>query len=692
MIASVWSAIRGNAKGEQHVRKRKAGHLLLIVALMLGGLTAGHAHVAAAAVDTPQDHAASLEAAAVTPDRFHAIYALPNDAVLTPSGSRPDLRPNALVPRIQSELRSVREWFATQTGNRRPRFVLGANGIEVTVVTIPVSTAELGSIGWDAHYLILRLLTEAGVLLDNEMGVIYVPSGGPACGATTNHSILYMDACAIYPSGQFGFPFGASYLAAHEMTHALGAVPRCAPHYDGSGHVNSDNRDVLYQGPGGRDFLNLMLDPGHDDYYGHGRADCVDIATHPSWLPPGVGRCDGVQPSTTVVATSGSGPASPPAGAGGFVGVGPTRLFDTRLMSGGAVCPGQTLVAQVAGRAGVPTSGIAAVVLNITATSPVADGYLSIWPAGLARPNSSSVNFAASSTTANLVVATLSADGRIALWNSNDSPLMESVDVIIDVVGYLPSGSGFSGMAPTRVLDTRIGVGAPKAAVTAGGEIALQITGNGGVSNSGVSAVALNVTVTGTTADGYISVWPSGQSRPNVSSLNFGPGTSRANLVIVPVGSDGAVKVWNSNDSSAMRAVSVIADVVGYFTTSGKFHAVTPDRVLDTRVGNGATGPLAPGGQRDVTLVGRAGIPAGATAATLNVTATKTASAGYFTLWPTASARPGTSTVNWSTGQTVANAAIATIGADGKVSIWNANDSPQFASAEAIFDVFGYFT
>ncbi|MEO8692311.1 MAG: hypothetical protein ABI658_02280 [Acidimicrobiales bacterium] len=666
------------------MRKRSVGRLLLVVTLMLAGITAGPERVIA---DTT-----SLGTAAVTPDRFHAIYALPNDAVLTPSGSRPDLRPNVLVPRIQSELRSVREWFATQSGNRRPRFVLGANGIEVTVVTIPVSTAELGASGWDAHYTILRLLTEAGVLLDNEMGVIYVPSDGPACGATTNHSILYMDACSIYPSGQFGFPYGASYLAAHEMTHAFGAVPRCAPHYDGSGHVNSDNRDVLYQGPGGRDFLNLMLDPGHDDYYGHGRPDCVDIATHPAWLPPGVGRCNGVSPSTATVATSGSGPAAPPVGAGGFVGVGPTRLFDTRLTSGGAPCPGQTLLAQVAGRGGVPTSGVAAVVLNITATSPFADGYLSVWPAGLARPNSSSVNFAASSTTANLVVATLSADGRIALWNSNDSPSMDSVDVIVDVVGYLPSGSGFTGMAPTRVLDTRIGVGAPQVPLDAGGEIAVQMTGNGGVPPGGVSAVALNVTVTGTTADGYISVWPSGQARPNVSSLNFGPATSRANLVIVPVGSDGAVKIWNSNDASAMRRASVIADVVGYFETSGSFHAVTPDRVLDTRVGNGATGPLAPGGQRDVALVGRAGIPAGATAVTLNVTATKTASGGYFTLWPTAAAKPGTSTVNWSTGQTVANAAIATIGADGKVSIWNANDSSQFASAEAIFDVFGYFT
>jgi WD40 repeat protein len=242
------------------------------------------------------------------------------------------------------------------------------------------------------------------------------------------------------------------------------------------------------------------------------------------------------------------------------------------------------------------------------------------------------------------------------------------------------------------VLDTRLGVGAPKAAVAAGGEVTLQMTGAGGVPGSDVSAVALNLTITDTAADGYVAAWPSGQGRPNVSSVHFSPGASRATLVIVPVGADGAIKLWNSNDSAGMRPVAMIADVVGYFSGSGSFHAVVPDRVLDTRTGNGATGPLAPGGQRDVMVAGRAGVPPGATAVTINVTATKTAASGYFTLWPTGSARPGTSTVNWSAGQTVANAAIASIGADGKVSIWNANDSPQFANADAIFDVFGYFS
>ena len=66
------------------------------------------------------------------------------------------------------------------------------------------------------------------------------------------------------------WPYGATYLTAHEMTHAFGAVPACAPHYDLVPATSTTN-DVLYAGPGDRDWNNIQLDPGHDDYYGHGR-------------------------------------------------------------------------------------------------------------------------------------------------------------------------------------------------------------------------------------------------------------------------------------------------------------------------------------------------------------------------------------------------------------------------------------
>ena len=93
-----------------------------------------------------------------------------------------------------------------------------------------------------------------------------------------------MTACnGIYPGTHDRFPEGASYLTAHEMTHALGAVPSCAPHSTGDGHVNDSNRDILYEGSDGRDWEHLVLDYNHDDYYDNTAGHCFDIKQDAVW-------------------------------------------------------------------------------------------------------------------------------------------------------------------------------------------------------------------------------------------------------------------------------------------------------------------------------------------------------------------------------------------------------------------------
>jgi hypothetical protein len=239
--------------------------------------------------------------------------------------------------------------------------------------------------------------------------------------------------------------------------------------------------------------------------------------------------------------------------------VSPDRLLDTRTV--GAVAAGATIQLPVLGRSGVPTTGVGAVILNLTTTGAGADGYLTTWPKGEQRPNASSLNFAAGQTVANLVVAKVGADGSISIWNSGDSADMRAVHVIADVVGWLPAGDTFGSLVPDRLLDTRTLGPAP----AAGSTIPLSVLGRGGVPPAGVSAVVLNLTVTGPTAGGYLTTWPSDTTKPNASSLNFAAGQTVANLVVAKVGVDGSIMIWNSNDSLAMGPVHIIVDVVGWF-------------------------------------------------------------------------------------------------------------------------------
>jgi hypothetical protein len=195
-----------------------------------------------------------------------------------------------IVPAIQHEIDLVDGWFRSQTtGGVGLSWVRGTGGaVDVQVVAIDRSRSELEGAG-DPEGELIQSLQRAGVADPNAIFAVYVEAGGPSsagCGVTSQgYSILWMTACDIHPDASTpSWPYGATYLLAHEVTHALGAVPACAPHEGNGGHVIDDNRDVLYLGPSARDWENLMLDPGHDDYYHHDIAGCPDIEDAPYWV------------------------------------------------------------------------------------------------------------------------------------------------------------------------------------------------------------------------------------------------------------------------------------------------------------------------------------------------------------------------------------------------------------------------
>ncbi|MFF3863987.1 hypothetical protein [Streptomyces sp. NPDC002209] len=239
----------------------------------------------------------------------------------------------------------------------------------------------------------------------------------------------------------------------------------------------------------------------------------------------------------------------------------PTRLMDTRSGLGvpkAKVGQGGTATLQVTGAAGLPASGVTAVVLNVTATDPTDASYVSVHPDGTTRTSASNLNVTAGQTIPNLVIVPV-VNGKVSFYNNAGS-----VDLIADIAGYYTTdgtGSTYKPITPTRLMDTRSGLGVPKAKVGQGGTATLQVTGTAGIPAAGVTAVVLNVTATDPTTGSYVSVYPNGTTRTSASNLNFTAGQTIPNLVIVPV-VNGKVSFYNNAGS-----VDLIADIAGYYTS-----------------------------------------------------------------------------------------------------------------------------
>jgi hypothetical protein len=242
-----------------------------------------------------------------------------------------------------------------------------------------------------------------------------------------------------------------------------------------------------------------------------------------------------------------------------YTGVVPSRILDTRYGLGGPTLGADsTLDLQVTGMGGVPASGVSAVVVNVTVTEPTAPSYLTAWPAGATRPLAANLNYLAGQTVPNLVIVKVGEGGRISLYNAAGS-----TQVVADVAGWfgIDGGSGYVGLSPARILDTR---DSPGVAVGPDSTLELQVGGRGGVPSGGVSAVVLNVTVTEPTAPSYLTAWPTGVARPLAANLNYVAGLTVPNLVVATVGDGGRVSLYNAAGSA-----HVVVDVQGWFPASG---------------------------------------------------------------------------------------------------------------------------
>jgi hypothetical protein len=260
----------------------------------------------------------------------------------------------------------------------------------------------------------------------------------------------------------------------------------------------------------------------------------------------------------------------------------------------------------------------------------------------------------------------------------------------------IETGSEYVPYGPTRILDTRNpGAGG---AIAPHGKYALKVVGAGTAGATipaGVTAVALNITATQGTGNGFLTVYGDDTIGnlptvlPQTSNLNFAANQTVANLVIVPVGADGTVDIYNG---APKGSVHVVADVAGYFTTSTQsaFLAVGPQRILDTRSGVGATkAPVGAGKTLNVTVAGGAdGVPANASAVVVHFTTVDSTRNGLITAFPAGQVVPNVSNLNYAAGSITSNTAVVPVGKNGQISLENTSSG----STDIVGDLAGYFT
>ena len=286
----------------------------------------------------------------------------------------------------------------------------------------------------------------------------------------------------------------------------------------------------------------------------------------------------------------GSGPATT---GGAVMAIVPNRILDSRTTNGGrngAACHGgETAQVQVLGTHGLPSSGVSAVIANVTvAPDSTTEGYVTAYEAGALRPLASTVNFMRGVTTANMALIPIGKDGAINVFCSAGS-----MHVIIDVQGLVEDGDPAEGMGvkpvhPFRALDTRIAVnGQGGAPIGANSSIPVPVLGLGGLPLTGVAAVIAHLTAVGhTTPSGYLTAFPTGYVRPATSSLNFTLGATVSNAIVVPVGADGTISIFNLSGTT-----HAVLDIQGWIaapnlTTAGPsvaFSTAPPYALADTQ-------------------------------------------------------------------------------------------------------------
>jgi len=327
-----------------------------------------------------------------------------------------------------------------------------------------------------------------------------------------------------------------------------------------------------------------------------------------------------------------------------------------------------------------------AYVLNVTLIPRAQGNSLTLFPGGEQRPEFWTVRALDGSTVANAAIVPAAANGEIQIHSTNEA------DVVVDISGYFREpgaepGTLFYPITPCRAVDTRAAYrpmasefGPPSMSKAETRRIRLAASPDCALP-PGVTAYSTTITVVPKTTLPFFALWPSGQTQPNVSSINSFRGRILANSVIVPAGAGGSIEAY------AFENTDFIVDINGYFAPDyGQrglfFHPLVqcrqvPNMALSEQASLvGALAASSPCGP----------LPAGVKALALNVTVSPLGNPmPFLTAYPSGSPRPNTSILNAFEGQVVTNSAIIPTGVFGAVEVY------AFRPTVATLELSGYF-
>ena len=396
--------------------------------------------------------------------------------------------------------------------------------------------------------------------------------------------------------------------------------------------------------------------------------------------------------------------------------IAPARVLDTRPTSGvvthigltGPFVAGTVLTFPIVkahyvggGSAVAVPDDATAVTGNLTIVGQSADGIVALGPTMTPKGEVTTINFLKGDIRANNVTVALGPNGRLAaVYRSATAGA--TTQLIFDVTGYFSSdvnGATYHTTTPGRVLDSRPSTGA-HANIGLTGKFKTKTVRTFSVAGvkalgwssalvpASATAVTGNLTVTNATTDGYVAVGPTMVSVPATSTLNTKAGQNRANGVTVALKAGKLQAVWVGKTGST---ADIIFDVTGYFTPGlgGQwYHPITPIRLLDSSTGKSLSGSFASKTARNLVVGGMGVIPVGAAGISGNLTLLTPSSAGYGFIAPTIPGAPTSSTLNSTTGLTVANGLDVAL-SGGKVAIVWVGTTGSHANFQ--LDITGYW-